>query len=130
MAKKQLAFCGIILLAVICATILLKQFYSPEPYNDMGLNVIKSAKDNERTRDRDVLARNLMVGASTLLLLGCMCLILYRKNKNGSQIDLLASKNNTVSASFRDSMVALLVILFGLLFPILLAVFFGFSHFW
>ena len=130
MAKKQLAFCGIILLVVICATILLKQLYSPDPYNDMGLNVIKPAEDNERTRKKDVLSRNLMIGASTLLLLGCMCLVLYWKNKNGSHIDLSVSKNNAESASFRDWMVGLLVISFGLIFPILIAVLFGFSHFW
>ena len=129
--KRLLAFCFIIILVIICGAFLLSHFYNPEPFNDMGQTMpqLGYGNDHVESRSRDTQRIKLLTIAGFFLVAGSIFWIFFQKTKKGSQVDGIARKEMT-STSLRDWTIALLVISVGLILPVLLAVLFGFSHFW
>ncbi len=104
--------------------------------------------------------KKIMVGLCAFLLIGCTIWFFYRKMEKDSQPDKIeidnplyknsltsgrtefAPKNHSYIAeyspkkeeveatSLRDWVIALLILSGGCLLPVIIAVFFGFSHFW
>ena len=131
MVKKELAFCCMIALLIIGGVFFLRHYYDPEPFNDMGRTVLKPDKAIASVEhgSRYIREIKLIVASCVFLLIGIISWVFFRKIKKGGQADLTAKEEREPS-SVRDWTIALLVISAGLILPVLIAVFFGFSHFW
>jgi hypothetical protein len=107
-----------------------------------------------------VLERNVIAGSCAFLLIACTLWFVFRGIKKNNQTDLIATERSPsklslaagsveyakrrhdpidasalqqeemVPTSFWEWAIALLVISAGLIIPVVIAVFFGFSHFW
>jgi hypothetical protein len=162
MDKKLLAFICIIVIVIICGAFFLRQFYNPEPFNNLGMNTIEPDKVMNSSEGGSGYAREIKIiaGSCAFLLIACTLWIVFRKIKKNNQTDLIATersvckmslaagsaeyarknhnhikacamqKEEMAPTSFWDWTIALLVISAGLIIPVLIAVFFGFSHFW
>lgn len=131
MGKKQLTLFCIIMLVVICGAFFLRLYYDPARFKDLAMTKIQPAKvvigvENGFRYTREI---KLIAGACVFLLLGCMFWVFYRKIKKDNKADLILKKEIELT-SLWDWAIALLVISGGLIFPVLIAVFFGFSDFW
>ena len=131
MGKKRMVFCFVIILVIICGAYLVSHYYNPEPFNEMGRTMLQYGPSNDsvESRSRNTQRIKLFTIAGIFLFAGSMFWIFFLKTKKGSHADG-ATKNAMTSTSLRDYTIALLVISVGLILPILLAVLFGFSHFW
>ena len=131
MVKKELVFCCIIALLIIGGAFFLSHYYNPEPFNDMGRTVLKPDKVIAGVEHGSRYAREikLIVVSCVFLLIGFISWVFFRKIKKDNQADLTANEEREPT-SVRDWTIALLVISAGLFLPVLIAVFFGFSHFW
>ena len=131
MGKKELSFCCIIALLIIGGAFFLRHYYNPEPFNDMGRTVLKPDKviagvDHGSRHERDI---KLIAVSCVFLLIVVISWVFFRMIKKDNQADLTAIVEREPT-SVRDWTIALLVISTGLILPVLIAVFFGFSHFW
>ena len=135
MGKKLLAYCCINVVAIICAAFFLRVHYNPEPFNDLGMTrhqqtkVVSSLEHGPRYTSEI----NFIAGSSALLLLGWMFWFFYRKIKkeNDDCINECLQKTEKIEPiSLRGWAIALLICPGGIILPVFIAVFFGFSHFW
>ena len=142
MGKKLLAFIGINVLVIICGALFLWHSYNPEPFNDLGMTRLQAGKvvSNVEHESRSAGEIKIMAGFCAILLVGCTIGLFYRKvkkdktefaSKNHAHVagDPI-SKDEIQTTSLRDWTIALLILSGGLLLPVVIAVFFGFSHFW
>ena len=131
MGKKNIVFCLIIVLAIFCGAFLLGQYYDPEPFNDMGRSMVEpgEVRASNEIRSQDAQRIKAVAIGGVILLAGSLFWFFHRKSKNQSPVNERVEEE-VASTSFGDWAIALLVISVGLILPVLLAVFFGFSHFW
>jgi hypothetical protein len=97
----------------------------------MGQTVLKTDKviadiEHESRYENEI---KLIAGFCIFFVAGCMIWTYYQKIKKDNKVDPM-TKEEIRSTSVREWVVALLVVSGGLILPVLLAVFFGFSHFW
>ncbi len=131
MEKKLMTFGFLVILVIICGAFLLSHYYNPEPFNEMGQTMLRFGPSNDsvESRSQDTQRIKLFTIAGIILFAGSMFWILLLKAKKGRPVEGSTLKEMD-STSLRDWTIALLVISVGLIMPILLAVLFGFSHFW
>ncbi|MBT8350688.1 MAG: hypothetical protein KJO26_05570 [Deltaproteobacteria bacterium] len=135
MNRKLLAYIFINILVISYAGFFLMLYYNPEPFNDLAMTKIEPEKvitvaDNEPRYTRE---QKLIAGSCAFLLVGCLFWLYYRKINKEYHDRIgkgLIKKEDMGLTSWKEWAIALLVCPGALIPPVLIAVFYGFSHFW
>jgi hypothetical protein len=135
MNKNILAYIFINILVISYGCFFLTLYYNPEPFNDLAMTKIEPEKvmtgaDNETRYSREI---KLFAGSCAFLIVGCVFWLFYRKIKKENHDRIgqgLTKKEHMELTSWKEWMIALIVCPGALIIPVLIAVFYGFSHFW
>ena len=135
MNRNILAYIFINIFVICYAGFFLMLYYNPEPFNDLAMTKIEPEKvitdvDKEPGYSREI---KLIAGSCVFLLVGCMFWLFYRKTKKENH-DLMGKgkikKEDMGLTTWKEWAIALLVCPGALIPPVLIAVIYGFSHFW